>query len=278
LGRWRQRSEEEQLKAETEIGIAATRFKAAECVREPEKVGAIAAGERKWRARLAAEREASGESRRISRDAPSRRKCGVQRAPYEIGEVVGNHMWVATAQFKIGEDGESDGCVSVKHRGGELRNMFGAREAKQLFNVCGAERVHAGGEELIEHRLSIAHPAVGEAREKGDRLWLRVALLRLQDLGELPCNLVLRDRSEVESLQARKDCRTNARRIGGTENEDDARWRLLEPLEERVPGVIGEAVHLVKDEDLPLQVSWRVGDEWDQIFADIINAVGGGGV
>jgi hypothetical protein len=118
LGRWRQRSEKQQLKAETEIGIAATRFKAAECVREPEKVGAIAAGERKWRARLAAEREASGESRRISRDAPSRRKCGVQRAPYEIGEVVGNHMWVATAQFKIGEDGESGGCVSVKHRGG----------------------------------------------------------------------------------------------------------------------------------------------------------------
>jgi hypothetical protein len=112
-------------------------------VREAEQIGAIAAGEREWRARLAAEREASGESRRISRDAPSRRKCGVQRAPYEIGEVVGNHVWVATAQFKIGEDGESGGCVSVKHRGGELRNMFGAREAEQLFNICGAEWIHA---------------------------------------------------------------------------------------------------------------------------------------
>ena len=88
----------------------------------------------------------------------------------------------------------------------------------------------------------------------------------------------MRDRSEVESLQARKDRGTNARRVGGAEDEDDAGWRLFEPFEERVPGVICEAVHLVKDEDLPLQVGRRIGDQWDQIFADIINAVGGGGV
>jgi hypothetical protein len=62
----------------------------------------------------------------------------------------------------------------------------------------------------------------------------------------------LRDRSEVESLQARKDRGTNARRVGGAEDEDDAWWRLFEPLEERVPGVIREAGHFVKEEDLAL--------------------------
>jgi hypothetical protein len=57
--------------------------------------------------------------------------------------------------------------------------MFGTREAEQLFNVSGAERVHAGGEELVKHRLGIAHPAIGQAGQQGDRLWLRIALLRL---------------------------------------------------------------------------------------------------
>ena len=143
MGSWRQRSEEEQLKAETEIGIAATRFNAAECVREAEQIGAITAGEWEWCARLTAERKTSGESRCIGGDTPSRRERGVQRAPDEIGEVISNHVWVATAQFKVRKDGESGGSISVEHGGGELRNMFGAREAEQLFNICGAEWIHA---------------------------------------------------------------------------------------------------------------------------------------
>ena len=112
-------------------------------MREAEQVDAITPSEWEWCARLTAERKASGESRRISGDAPSRRKRGVQRAPDEIGEVISNHVWVATAQFKVRKDGESGGSISVEHGGGELRNMFGAGEAEQLFNICGAEWIHA---------------------------------------------------------------------------------------------------------------------------------------
>ena len=138
-----QRSEEEQLKAETEIGVAATRFNAAECVREAEQIGAITAGEWEWSARFTAKREASGESRRIGGDAPSRGKCGVECAPNEVSEVIGNHVWVATAQLELRKDGESGGGVSVQHGDGKLHNMFGAREAEQLFHVYGAEWIHA---------------------------------------------------------------------------------------------------------------------------------------
>jgi hypothetical protein len=112
-------------------------------VREAEQIGAITAGEREWCARLTAEREASGESRRIGGDAPSSGECGVERATDEVGEVIGNHVWVATAQFKLRKDGESSGGVSVEHGDGELHNMFGTREAEQLFHVCGAEWIHA---------------------------------------------------------------------------------------------------------------------------------------
>ena len=112
-------------------------------MREAEQIGAITASEWEWCARLTAERKAGGESRHVGGDAPSRRKCGVQRASDEVGEVIGNHVWVATAQLELRKDGESGGGVSVEHGGGELRNMFGAREAEQLFNVCGAEWIHA---------------------------------------------------------------------------------------------------------------------------------------
>ena len=99
-------------------------------MREAEQIGAITAGEWEWCARHTAERKTSGESRRVGGDAPSRRERGVQRAPDEIGEVISNQVWVATAQFKVRKDGEPGGSVSVKHGGGELRNMFGAREAE----------------------------------------------------------------------------------------------------------------------------------------------------
>ena len=112
-------------------------------MREAEQIGTITAGEWEWCARFTAKREAGGESRRIGGDAPARGKCGVQRAPDEIGEVVGNDVRVATAQFKLRKDGEPSGGVRVKHGGGELHNMFGAREAEQLFHVCGAEWIHA---------------------------------------------------------------------------------------------------------------------------------------
>jgi hypothetical protein len=112
-------------------------------MREAEQISAITAGEWEWSSRFTAEREASGESRRIGGDAPSRGECSVERTPDEIGEVISNHVRVATAQLELRKDGESGGGVRVEHGGGELHNMFGAREAEQLFNVSGAERVHA---------------------------------------------------------------------------------------------------------------------------------------
>ena len=112
-------------------------------MREAEQISAITAGEWEWSTRFTAKRKTSGESRRVGGDAPSRRECGVQRAPDEIGEVISNDVWVATAQFKVRKDGEAGGCIGIKHGGGELRNVFGAREAEQLFHVCGAEWIHA---------------------------------------------------------------------------------------------------------------------------------------
>ena len=95
---------------------------------------------------------------------------------------------------------------------------------------------------------------------------------------ELGGDLGAGDRAEVEALQAREDGRADLGWVGRTEDEDDPWWRLLEPLQEGIPGVIREAVHLVEDEDLALQVGWRVRNKGDQVLAHVVDAVGGGGV
>ena len=95
---------------------------------------------------------------------------------------------------------------------------------------------------------------------------------------ELGGDLGAGDRAEVEALQAREHRGADLGWVGGAEDEDDPWWRLLEPLQEGVPGVIREAVHLVEDEDLALQVGWRVRNKGDQVLAHVVDAVGGGGV
>ena len=63
-----------------------------------------------------------------------------------------------------------------------------------------------------------------------------------------------RQAPDVEPLEARQDRRREARRLGRGEHEDHEVGRLLERLEERVPGVLRDLVRLVEDVDLAPEV------------------------
>ena len=67
------------------------------------------------------------------------------------------------------------------------------------------------------------------------------------DLGDL----LERGALEVEALAAIDDRRHHLLRLGGGEDEDRVRRRLLERLQEGVPGLLGQHVGLVEDVDLP---------------------------
>ena len=91
-----------------------------------------------------------------------------------------------------------------------------------------AEReIAATAPRLDLDRLGVGHPA--------------------DDLGEL----LERRALEVEALAAVDDRRHHLVRLGRGEHEDGVRGRLLERLQERVPGLAGEHVRLVEDVDLP---------------------------
>ena len=93
---------------------------------------------------------------------------------------------------------------------------------------------------------------------------------------ELALDLGDRQAPDVEALEARQDRRREARGLGRGEHEDDEVGRLLERLEERVPGVLGDLVRLVEDVDLAAQLAGRVGEALAQVADGVDAAVAGG--
>ena len=77
---------------------------------------------------------------------------------------------------------------------------------------------------------------------------------------------------EVEAVAAVDDRRRHLVRLGRREHEHRVRRRLLERLQERVPGRRREHVRLVEDVDLAPPAHRRVGDALAQL-ADVVDRV-----
>ena len=89
------------------------------------------------------------------------------------------------------------------------------------------------------------------ARDRADGAALDLDPLGVGDPAQHLGDLLERRALEVEALAAVDDRRHDLVRLGGREDEDGVRRRLLERLQERVPGLAGEHVRLVEDVDLP---------------------------
>ena len=101
--------------------------------------------------------------------------------------------------------------------------------------------------------------------------------LRVGDPPDHLGDLLERGPLEVEALAAVDDRRHHLVRLGRAEHEDGVRRRLLERLQERVPGLAGEHVRLVEDVDLPAPGGRRVADPLAQV-ADVVDRAVRGGV
>ena len=103
---------------------------------------------------------------------------------------------------------------------------------------------------LVEDRKGIAHAAIGLLGDEvqclllvGDALLAGHHLQVVHDFGHVHA-------VEVIDLATRDDGGQNLVLLGGGENENHIRWRLLQGLEKRVESLGGEHVHLVDDKHL----------------------------
>src|SRR5262249_2004039 len=85
------------------------------------------------------------------------------------------------------------------------------------------------------------------------------------------------DPPQVEALAARQYGEGDLADFGGGEDEFYMRGRLLQRLQERVEGALGQHVHLVDEVDLVARQQRFVARAFDDL-ADVVNAGVGGGV
>ena len=150
-------------------------------------------------------------------------------------------------------------------------HRLGVGETEQVAHAGLVELVRRRRQQLVEHRLGVAHAARGQPGDQVHRLGRRGAAVGLEDAPELALDLVGREPSDVEPLEARQDRRRELLGVGRGEHEHDEVGRLLERLQERVPGVLRDLVRLVEDVDLALQVGRGVVDALAQV-ADGVDA------
>ncbi len=121
-------------------------------------------------------------------------------------------------------------------------------------HVADGERGHAAGpavgDGLIEQRQGVAHRALGDAGDDGERLRLRRNALEAGDLLQVPDHQARLDPLQVEADAARAHRDRHLLDLGRGEQEFYVLGRLLERLQERVEGLLRQHVHFVDDVDL----------------------------
>ena len=213
------------------------------------------------------------------REGPRRRRPRQRSAEgraERVDRLVREGMQVAATVLEGVEQRDPADRVSGHERRDEPTDRVTVGEAEQVSDGIGREELPAPGEQLVEDRFGIAHPAVGKVRDEGHGLRLRGATVGGEDPAELALDEDRRQRPEIEALDAREDRGTDLAGIGGAEDEQDVRWRLFKRLEEDVPA-LRDALDLVDDEDLRGEVRRRRVDPGQQL-ADVVDPVVRGGI
>ena len=122
--------------------------------------------------------------------------------------------------------------------------------ADELHHVLDGDLLAGRRAQLVEHRDPVAEGSAGTAGDHRERGVGRVDLLAVADASQRGDQLAQPRALEHERLAARAHREQHLRDVGGAEDEDEVGRGLLDELQQRVPGRIGELVRLVDDVDL----------------------------
>ncbi len=168
-------------------------------------------------------------------------------------DLVGEGHQVTTVPLELIEQTDAIQRIATGKRGNETIDARHLGQAKQVTDGVGVNLVQPARDDLIEHRLRIAHAACRTLGDELDRVVADRPALGLGNPPQLAADLLLGQWPEGVPLQARDDRRPDARGVGRAEDEEHVgRW-LLERLQEHVPAFL-DALHLVDDEDLLAQI------------------------
>jgi hypothetical protein len=145
---------------------------------------------------------------------------------------------------------------------------------EQVLSVVDRQ-VPAEARHLVEGRERVTNASLGMTSDDLERVRCDVDVLGLGDLAEVGLEDVDRDAPEVESLGARDDRLKDLVSLGGREDEDDVRRRLLEGLQERVERLGRQHVDLVDHVDLAAGTRRGESDAGQDLSGFVHLGVGG---
>ncbi len=132
-----------------------------------------------------------------------------------------------------------------------FKQLLGIGDAEHRQHVLRSDRLLAGvRDELLERAERVAEAARRVTSDQRDGSGFDRDLLLGGDAREHPRHLLDRRAAEVKPVAAIDDRRQHFLGFSRGEHEDRPRRRLLQGLQERVPGLLREHVRLVEDVDL----------------------------
>ncbi len=164
-------------------------------------------------------------------------EAGHELGPDGLDGLVEQRPDVPAAFLEAVEQGDAGGAVAADEVVDEGLDDLRVGQAEQVADGRLVDPLGRGRQQLVEHRLGVAHPAGGQPGDEVDGGGIGVAAVGREDPVELALDLGDGQPPDVEALEARQDRRREAGRLGRGEHEDDEVGRLLERLEQRVPGV-----------------------------------------
>ena len=123
-------------------------------------------------------RRVDGREAAPDRDEPTRfdgpaggpGQTGHERGAKGFEDLVEEGPRIAAAVLEVVEDGHPGRGIAGRERGQEPGHGIRVGEAEQVAHGVGGEALAAAGEQLVEHRLRVAHAAGGEPGDEIDGL------------------------------------------------------------------------------------------------------------
>ena len=183
---------------------------------------------------------------------------------------------VPTGIRQVVDERQGSGCVPRQVGIQQACDRLVLGEAQCLSNSLDRDGLAGIRQHLVEQRLGVAHPAIGQAGQQGQRLGIGIGTLAGADAGQLAGDRIGLQAAEVEPLRPADHGGGHLVGVSGGQDEDHVLRRLLNELEQRVEGVRAEHVDLVDDVDPLSQLRWGGQRPHHKVACILDQAVAGG--
>jgi len=178
--------------------------------------------------------------------AERERQLGAQQVA-DVGE---QDVEVDAVVGQPADGGKDVSGLAVEHQVEDAERLVLGHEAQGVAHPLRRDGAVAERQHLVGKRERVPHGTVGRARQHGQRFGIGDDPLFGQHGDQAFAHVRRADALEVEPLQPAEHRRGglgDLLRLGGGKDEDHARGRLLEHLQQRVPRLAREHVRFVDD-------------------------------